>query len=80
MIVSIGERARSQAERIDAQWREAADSHHLFAAEFSEMLEDLATIEWLGQPWPTAKRPDLKRGLPQTPLPPKGVTRHPRRH
>ena len=61
MIVNIGKRAQQQAQRIDAQWREAADSRHLFAAEFAEMLEDLGTIEWLGQPWPTAKRPNLKR-------------------
>ncbi len=63
MIVRIGKRARREAERIDAQWREVADFRHLFAAEFEEMLELLETTPGLGQPWPTAKRPNLKRVL-----------------
>lgn len=61
MKVNIGKRAQQQAERIDAQWREVADSRELFAAEFGEMIEDLASIQWLGRPWPTKKRPELKR-------------------
>ena len=50
VFVNIGMRAQRQAERIDEQRREAADSRHLFAADFAEVLEDLATIEWPGQP------------------------------
>jgi len=50
VFVNVGMRAQRQAERIDEQRREAADSRHLFAADFAEVLEDLATIEWPGQP------------------------------
>jgi hypothetical protein len=67
VIVNIGKRAQREAERIDEQWRSAAEIRDLFAREFDEMLGELETNQGIGQRWPTEKRPALKRVmLPKT--------------
>jgi hypothetical protein len=50
-------------ERIDARWREHADDPGIFAAEFLAAVERLESGTTSGSPFPTAKRPALRRVL-----------------
>jgi plasmid stabilization system protein ParE len=59
--VRIAPRAQREAERIDTQWREAADHPEVFAEDFLEAVKTLEELPGIGSPWPTAKRPGLKR-------------------
>ncbi len=61
MRVLISKRAQRELERIDEQWREVADHTEVFADEFLEWVEKLGRVPGIGQPWPTEKRPELKR-------------------
>jgi hypothetical protein len=67
VIVHIGKRAQREAERIDEQWRSAAEIRDLFAREFDEILGELETNPGLGQRWRSERRPELRRVmLPKT--------------
>lgn len=63
MKAFISKRASRAAERIDTRWRERADAPALFATEFLEAVERLETTPGAGQPFPTSRRPSLKRLL-----------------
>ena len=63
MKVEISKRARRNAERIDAWWREHRDTKDLFATEFQEAIRFLETVAEPGTPRPTAQRPMLRRLL-----------------
>ena len=63
MKVEISKRARQNAERIDRWWRDNRDARDLFAEEFQEAIRFLETVADAGSPWPTAKRPRLRRLL-----------------
>lgn len=63
MKIHIGKRARKEAERIDELWREQRGSRGLFAQEFSEAVEHLATVRIAGTKWATQRRPNLRRIL-----------------
>ena len=63
MNVFISKRAGGAAERIDAQWRQAADHPDTFAREFLEAVDFLSSVEHPGSPFPTTRRPGLKRLL-----------------
>lgn len=63
MIAVIGKRAALQVERIDAHWREHGDDKTLFVREYIAMLDHLETVPGAGRPWPTTRRPNLKRVL-----------------
>jgi len=59
----LSKRAARAAERIDARWREHGDDPGLFAAEFLAAVERLESTPTPGSPFPTAKRPALRRLL-----------------
>jgi hypothetical protein len=59
----ISKRAVRAVERIDARWREHADHPDRFSREFAEAIERLETTPVPGAPFPTPKRPALKRLL-----------------
>jgi hypothetical protein len=59
----ISKRAARAVERIDARWREHADHRDLFALEFADAIDRLETTPGPGTPFPTPKRPALKRLL-----------------
>jgi hypothetical protein len=61
--VDISKRARRDAERIDAWWREHRDARELFAREFQEAVHFLKTVASPGTRFPTARRPGLRRLL-----------------
>jgi hypothetical protein len=61
--VFISKRAARAAERIDTRWREFGDDPGVFAREFLEAVELLETTQSPGSPFPTPKRPSLKRVL-----------------
>ena len=63
MRVDISKRARRDAERIDAWWREHRDARELFAQEFQEAIRFLKTVAHPGTPFPTERRPGLRRLL-----------------
>lgn len=63
MKAHLSKRAARAAERIDARWREQADDAGLFAAEFLAAIERLESMPTPGTPFPTPKRPALKRLL-----------------
>ena len=63
MKAFISKRASRAAERIDARWREHADDAALFATEFFEAVDRLETTRGAGQPFPTSRRPSLRRLL-----------------
>jgi hypothetical protein len=59
----LSKRAVLAAERIDAQWRERADDPGVFARELLASVELLESSRVPGAPYPTAKRPALRRLL-----------------
>jgi plasmid stabilization system protein ParE len=61
--VVISQRARRDAERIDAWWRSHRDARELFAREFQAAVQFLKTVADPGTPYPTARRPGLRRLL-----------------
>jgi hypothetical protein len=63
VIVYISKRAARAAERIDARWREVGDYPGTFAREFLDAIEFLRSVENPGSPFPTQRRPALKRML-----------------
>ena len=63
MKLNISKRARLRAEKIDERWRSEADYPHLFAQELYERLMQLSETPQIGSPWPTERRPNLKRLL-----------------
>ena len=63
MKAYLSKRAARAAERIDTRWRERADDPGIFAREFLEAVELLESSKVPGSPYPTAKRPALKRLL-----------------
>ena len=63
MKAFISKRAARAAERIDARWRESADHPGVFARELLEAVELLETTPSPGAPFPTTRRPSLKRVL-----------------
>lgn len=63
MKVFISKRARQAAERIDVRWRADADHPDTFAREFLAAIDFLESASAPGSPFPTAKRPALKRFL-----------------
>ena len=63
MKAFISKRAARAAERIDARWREHADHPTTFALEFLDAVEQLEASGGVGAPFPTSRRPDLKRVL-----------------
>ena len=63
MKAFLSRRAARAAERIDTRWREHADNPGIFAREFVEAIELLESRDVPGSPYPTAKRPALRRLL-----------------
>lgn len=63
MKAFISKRAARAAERIDARWRERADHPATFAYEFLDAIERLEASGGVGTPFPTSRRPNLKRVL-----------------
>ncbi|MBE7483634.1 MAG: type II toxin-antitoxin system RelE/ParE family toxin [Polyangiaceae bacterium] len=63
MKVFISKRARQAAERIDARWRASADHPDTFAQEFLAAVDFLESEPAPGSPFPTTRRPGLKRFL-----------------
>lgn len=63
MKAYLSKRAARAAERIDAQWREHADDRDIFATELLAAVERLESVTTPGSPFPTAKRPALRRLL-----------------
>jgi plasmid stabilization system protein ParE len=62
--IEISKRARRQAERISSWWednRPAAPT--LFETEFEHALSLLLGAPRAGRPWPTTRRPGLRRLL-----------------
>ena len=59
----MSRRATRAAERIDNHWREHADDPTVFAAEFLAAVERLESGTTPGAPFPTMKRPELRRLL-----------------
>jgi hypothetical protein len=59
----LSKRAARAAERINARWRESADDPGIFAAEFLAAMDRLESGITPGSPYPTAKRPALRRVL-----------------
>lgn len=68
MKIEIGKRARRQVERASSWWEENRPSApSLFEQEFEGALRQLLTKPNSGVPYPTAKRPALRRLLlPET--------------
>ena len=63
MKAYLSKRAARATERIDARWRQHADDPGIFAAEFLAAVERLESGTTLGSPFPTTKRPALRRLL-----------------
>ena len=63
MKVDISKRAQRDAERIDKWWRAHRDARELFAREFQEAIHFLETVADPGTPYPTKRRPRLRRLL-----------------
>lgn len=63
MKIDISKRARLRTKKIDERWRREADHPNLFAEELHARLTELVSIPQLGSPWPTERRPRLKRLL-----------------
>jgi hypothetical protein len=59
----LSKRAARAAERIDARWRERGDDPGIFAREFLNAIELLESSNASGAPYPTLKRPALRRML-----------------
>ena len=64
MKLQIGKRAQGQAERADDWWRENRPAApDLFARELADALTQLVSAPNAGTPYPTARRPHLRRML-----------------
>ena len=64
MKIEIGKRASRQVERASSRWQEFRPSApFLFEQELEEALRLLLTTPKLGVPYPTARRPGLRRLL-----------------
>lgn len=63
MKAYLSKRAARAAERIDAHWRKHGDDPTLFAREFLDAIVQLESSKLPGSPYPTARRPTLKRLL-----------------
>ena len=63
MKAYLSKRAARAVERIDARWREHAYDPAVFATEFLMAIERLESTPTPGTPFPTLKRPALKRLL-----------------
>lgn len=63
MKAFISKRASRAAERIDARWREAGEDPGIFASELLDAVERLESTIGVGSPFPTPRRPSLKRLL-----------------
>jgi len=61
--VFISKRATLAAERIRAHWHEHADHRHVFDRELLAAIDQLEREPTPGAPFPTAKRPGLRRIL-----------------
>ena len=64
MKLRVGKRAQKQAERIEDWWvahRPAAPA--LFTDELEQTFQHLSERPGAGVPWPTARRPTLRRIL-----------------
>jgi hypothetical protein len=59
----ISKRAAQAAERIAARWRRDALYPDVFSRELLEAIDLLETTRSPGSPFPTARRPHLKRLL-----------------
>jgi plasmid stabilization system protein ParE len=60
----ITKRAQTDAARHDARWRDKKDkAPELFAKELRAALERVRTVAGAGTPFPTVKRPTLRRIL-----------------
>jgi len=59
----ISKRAAQAAERIAARWRRHARDPDVFSRELLEAIDLLETTRSPGSPFPTARRPHLKRLL-----------------
>ena len=63
MKAYISKRAAQAAERIAVRWRRRARDPDIFPRELLEAIELLETTRSPGSPFPTARRPHLKRLL-----------------
>lgn len=63
MNVFISKRAGRAAGRINARWRKSADYPNTFTQELLEAIDFLGSVDTPGAPFPTQKRPGLKRLL-----------------
>lgn len=63
MKAYLSKRAARAVERIDARWRKHADDPGVFTREFLDSVELLETSNVPAAPYPTAKRPALRRLL-----------------
>ncbi len=63
MKVEVSARTSRNADRIDTWWREHRDARDLFAREFQKAVRFLETVPNPGTPWPTKRRPGLRRLL-----------------
>ncbi len=63
MKAFISKRAAQAVERIAARWRRHARDPGIFPRELLEAIDLLETTRSLGSPFPTARRPHLKRLL-----------------
>jgi hypothetical protein len=61
--VEISKRARRASDRIEARWAKHADDPKVYARELLEGIGHLETVSNPGTPWPTEKRPRLRRLL-----------------
>ena len=63
MRVDISKRALRASVRIDAWWSKHGDDPKLYARELLIAIGHLETVAEPGTPWPTARRPRLRRLL-----------------
>jgi hypothetical protein len=59
----ISRRAELAAERIDARWRKDADHPDVFVREYLAAIDHMESVANPGTPFPTEKRPHLRRLL-----------------
>ena len=63
MKAYLSKRAGRAAERIDERWRQRADHPNVFAQDLLAAVELLESGTTPGSPFPTEKRPSLRRLL-----------------
>lgn len=63
MRVILSKRAEKSALRIDARWQRRADDPDVFFVEMAQAVRFLENVNTPGTPFPTPKRPHLKRIL-----------------